>query len=478
MKKSAILLLVLGVFIFPAFSEGCTTILAGKNTTADGSVLHGHNEDMGFTAVGRLWVVLGEEHKQGDKVDVPYVSLDAPASTYRYWASGNAFGTSGLGIASETRPYDSVLVGMNEHGVTMSCNWMYSKEENLPGKGVRRYAMRQLILERSKTAKEAVDLITSLIDAHGQADWGGLTYCLADPKEAWIVETTSKNWVARRVKDDEVLVIENRFTIGEEYDLASAGLVKMASEKGWFLPEKGHNFNFKVVYGDPERMSSPYDIDREERALSLLTEKVGALFPEDLMMVLMDAYEGTSKYHKPINHIEPWEDVTDKLLIPRAIRTNLCQSSTVAHLRGNMPPEVGNVMWYAMNVPGYSGYFPVYAGASSMPEEYQNVNSAYGQNSAWWTTRMLQRVADQDHDLLFSILKTFWEGNRAGIKISGSTIETRALELFKEGKREEALKLIDRFTFSQAENVLQNTRCSGSTSLSGFNSLLMAAERA
>jgi hypothetical protein len=54
MKRIAITALVFMFFLFPVISEGCTTILVGKNATADGSVLHGHNEDMGFTAVGRL----------------------------------------------------------------------------------------------------------------------------------------------------------------------------------------------------------------------------------------------------------------------------------------------------------------------------------------------------------------------------------------------------------------------------------------
>jgi dipeptidase len=457
MKIRIAVLLLVAVFCgVPAPSEGCTTILVGKNATADGAVLHGHNEDMGFTAVGRLWSVAGNAHGQGEKVDVPYVKLDVPSVTYRYWASGNAFGTSGLGIATEARPYDSVLVGMNEFGVTMSCNWMYSKEENLPGKGVRRYAIRQLILERAKTAREAVSLIATLIDTYGQADWGGLTYCLADPTEAWIVETTSRNWVARRVKDDEVLVVANRFTIGDEYDLASTGLEKTARDKGWFAAKEGSKLNFRAVYGDPARMSSPYDVDRENRAYDLLKDKRGAIMPGDIVAVLMDAYEGTPKYHKPINHMEPWEDVTDKLLIPRAIRTNLCQSSTVAHLRGHLPVEVGCVMWYAMTIPGYSGYFPVYAGASLIPEEYRNVNSAYGPNSAWWTFRMLQKVTDQDHDLLFSILKSFWEGRRAVIANSCAVIEARALKLIGEGKKAEAAALLDRFTFSQAKDVLQS----------------------
>ena len=189
---------------------------------------------------------------------------------------------------------------MNQWGVTMSCNWMYSKEESLPEKGIRRYAIRQLILERCKTAREAVDLIGGFIDKYGQADWSGLDYCLADPKEAWIVETTSKNWVAKRVKDNEFIVIANRFVIGEDFDMASKGLMDYAVKMGWYDQKIDGKFNFKKVYGRPDRMNSPYDVDRENRASELLEGKHGVMTPEDLFQVLMDRYEGTNKFRKPI----------------------------------------------------------------------------------------------------------------------------------------------------------------------------------
>jgi len=70
---------------------------------------------------------------------------------------------------------------------------------------------------------------------------------------------------------------------------------------------------------------------------------------------------------------------------------------------------------------------------------------------------MLQKITDLDHDLFFSILKGFWEANRAGIRLSAADMEKRALQLLKNGRKEEGIKLLDRFTYSQAKNVLQNT---------------------
>lgn len=438
-------------------SFACTTILIGKNLTADGSVIHAHNEDMGFTAVGRLWLVKASLYEAGETLQVPYVTIPQVEETYQYWASGNALATTGLGIAAEQRPYDSVLVGMNQWGVTMSCNWAYSKEENLPEKGIRRYAIRQLILERARTAKDAVLLVGNFIEKYGQADWGGLDYCLADPNEAWVIETTSNHWAARRVKDDEILVVANYFVIGEDFDLSSEGLLEYAEEQGWYNPEK-EVFNFRKVYGLPDRMNNPYDVDRENRVYELLESKKGVIVPEDLFRVLMDRYEGTSKYHRPLNDIEPWEDVTDKLLIPRAINTNLCQSSTVAQLRNYLPPEIGSIMWYAMATPGYSGYFPVYAGASEIPIEFQNVNSTISSDSAWWTFRLIQKYGDTNFDELYFNLKNYWISYHANILLRQFKIEEKAIQLLEDDKKEEAIKLVNSFTFSEAQNILEQAR--------------------
>lgn len=455
-QVSLVVLMVMALLLVPIASYSCTTVLIGKEVTADGAVIHAHNEDMGFSAVGRLWAVEAAAHKTGEMLEVPYVSIPQPEETYQYWASGNTLASTGLGISAETRPYDSVLVGMNQWGVTMSCNWMWSKEEDMLEEGIRRYAIRQLILERAKTARDAVNIIANFIDQYGQADWGGLGYCLADPNEAWIVETTTHNWVARRVKDDEILVVANRFTIGKDYEKSSEGLIDFAKEKGWYDSSKG-DFSFRDVYGRPDRMDQAYDKDREARVMSLLENKKGSITPEDLFLVLRDRYEGTSKYTKPLQ-VEIWREVSEGRLIPRTIATNLCQSSSVASLRSDMPVEVGAMMWYAMVSPQYSGYFPVYAGATTVPEEFSNVNSAYSPESAWWTFRMLQKVGDLQYDLAYPMVNNFWTANHANIVGKQKDLERRVLDLMNKDNKEEAMKLLNAFTCSQADTTLYHAR--------------------
>ena len=271
----------------------CTTILIGKSLTADGSVIHAHNEDMGNEAVGRLWVVEPSRHGAGETLDVPYVELPQVPVTYRYWASGNAQGATGLGTVEQARPYDSVLVGLNEMGVAMSCNWAWSREENREGQGIRRYAIRQLLLERAKSARHGVEIIGELIDEHGQADWGGLIYHLADAEEAWVVETTTHHWVASSGSGTTRSAGNaNRFRIGSAYDLASDTLVLDAVERGWLSFHRVERLDFSPVHGQPDEMSQPYDTRREERALDLTARQVRRhAFRRTYFVVLRDCYE-------------------------------------------------------------------------------------------------------------------------------------------------------------------------------------------
>lgn len=211
----------------------CTTILIGSQCTLDGSTILAHNEDMGYNAVGKLWHTDSKTYAEPQNINLPYIPFELK-QTYAYWASGNAKTGIGLGKTKTTSCYDNVLVGMNEHGLTMACNWMQSKEEAVKGKGINRYALRQLLLETNKTAKEAVEFIGSMIEKYGQADWGGLTYCLADKKEAWIIETTASQWVARKILKNEIHTVANQFTIAEHFDLHSENLFQFAIQKGWY----------------------------------------------------------------------------------------------------------------------------------------------------------------------------------------------------------------------------------------------------
>ncbi|MEM7355836.1 MAG: C69 family dipeptidase [Acidobacteriota bacterium] len=438
-------------------SDACTTILIGKGLTADGSVIHAHNEDMGNDAVGRLWYSPRASHAKGERFSVPYVELERPAESLGYWASGNADGGVGLGTAAASRPYDSVLVGLNQHGVSMSCNWAHSREDNSEGVGIRRYAIRQLILERATSARHGVEIIGALIERYGQADWGGLIYNLADPEEAWVVETTTRQWAARRIRDDEIHVTANRFRIGEDYDLASASLVRHAVAKGWHESAEEHGsaegpLDFSRVYGRPERMHEAYDTLREARALELLAPKRGRLRPADVVAVLRDRYDGTPNFAPPQSTPVWREDLADRPDLKRAISTNLTQSTFIAHLRGDLPVSIGAMMWYGTGTPTWTGYFPLYAGGGTVPPSFSK-NDAASEDSAWSLFRRLQHAADRDFERNRSKADASWNRQWSAAKSRQKAIEVKAIELWTSGKRSESSRLLAELTSGEANRV-------------------------
>ncbi len=460
-RRSLSVLFIAVSILFSLFEcrdvTACTTILVGRTLTADGSVILGHNEDMGLEATGRLWSEKSHTFKEDIHIEVPYITLRQTHRTHAYWASGNPKESSGLGINTQQHSYDSVLVGMNQWGVAIACNWAHSKEEDSPQKGIRRYAIRQLLLERCKNARESVKLVGSLIDQHGQADWGGLIYCVADPDEAWVVETTTHHWVACRVPNNAIHAVANRFTIGEEFDLASQDLIQYAKTRGWYDPQFG-KFSFRDAYGLPEKMNQPYDRDREERVHKLLDGKRGSIEPMDIFAILRDRYENTDKYTHPQKTPVWRENISKDPSLSRTINSNLCQSSSVAQLRGYLPVEVGPIMWYAMANPGYSTYFPIYAGADRVPESFSWQDGSRSSNSAWWLFKSLQLAGDRDYEKLYPLVKDFWAAHYALITVRQQQIEEKALSLIRNGSKDEAVSLLQSFTFNQAEIALHHAQ--------------------
>ena len=420
----------------------CTTILIGSQCTLDGSTILAHNEDMGYNAVGKLWHTDSKIYDEPQNINIPYIPFELK-QTYAYWASGNAEAGIGLGKPKTTSYYDNVLVGMNEHGLTMACNWMHSKEEAIKGKGINRYALRQLILETNKTAKEAVEFIGSMIERYGQADWGGLTYCLADKEEAWIVETTASQWVARKILKNEIHTVANQFTIAEHFDLHSENLFQFAIQKGWY--DKNTKFSFREVYGNTAFLDTHYDERRSTRVDELLSHKKGIITINDVMDVLRDRYDDTPEFSLPFLQ-ECWRELCMEKNIRRPISTNITQSSSIAHLRNDTEDFFSSVMWYACATPNFNGYFPIYAKSKLIPEIYSK--EGLMQENAWQFSKKLQIEGDENYYKNSILAQSFWKAFENEIHFKMKLLEN---QMILTGRSE----LMDKFTYTTALDLLR-----------------------
>src|SRR5574341_654752 len=257
----------------------CDTVVALGNATADGVTLFGKNSDREPNEAHHLLRVPRADHPPGSKVTCTYIEIPQVERTYEvllarpFWIWG-------------------AEMGANEHGVTVGNESIFAKVPYEKGPGLLGMDLLRLGLERGGTAREALDVITGLLENYGQGGNHGFThpfyyhnsFLIADPHDAWVLETAGNHWAAEQVKD--IRTISNGLTIGSEWDLASPELVSYAVRRGWC---KGRDdFHFGRCYSDFVYTTFSYCALRRQRTQSVLGQDKGGITVQTLMRVLRD----------------------------------------------------------------------------------------------------------------------------------------------------------------------------------------------
>lgn len=368
----------------------CTTFIAGREATADGSVLLAHNEDLGNNAAQHYLVVPREHHDPGEVVTL-WGGAEIPEV-------GETFGYIATTVFDIDFIPGDITTGINEHQVMVANNLAYQRSAISPAPTDGRVLWTEftrLALERAATAREAVLLIGQLSEDYGLGGDPGTLFGVADPDEGWWVEVTQAGpWVAERVPDDAVSVRANTWRIGavdltdSDRFLGSADLVSFAEARGWYDPEEGP-FDFVSAYGDPHAIDATWNTHREARVLALLGARLPAIRPEDAQAALRDHYEGTD------------QDLTDGYREGSPHHTperTLCVLSTeiasVCVARAWLAPEVGGLCWRALATPCSSVFVPWYLGQDDVPTPYTLGTDEPTVGSAYWAFRDLGTTVD------------------------------------------------------------------------------------
>ena len=204
----------------------CDTLVAVGEATADGTVILAKNSDRQPNEAHVLAHVPRARHEAGATVKCTYIEIPQVEETYEVLLS-KPFWIWGCEM------------GVNECGVAIGNEAVFTKEPYDKEPGLLGMDLIRLALERADTARQALDVIVELLETYGQGGNCGFrheeyyhnSFIIADPHEAWVLETAGKFWAAERVRG--VRTISNGLTIGGEWDLASPGLVEHAMEKGW-----------------------------------------------------------------------------------------------------------------------------------------------------------------------------------------------------------------------------------------------------
>lgn len=464
-----------GFSLQPTPKEGlnCFTVVAGKDATADGSVMVAHNEDDHGKNLVNWYRVPRQTHDNGETItlatgaEVPQVQ-----TTYGYlWLE-----MPGMKFA------DSYI---NEHGVVIASNACPSREDNpeLTDGGIG-YWLRRLMAERAATAREAVEVAGRLVEQYGYAS-SGRTYSVADNKEAWVMSVVNgKHWVAQRVPDDKVMLIPNYYTIrqvnlsNDDVFMGSGDLISYARKRGWYHPEDDGPFNFRKVYGHPRALASDGNIPRKWRGLELISgrdfemedsfpfavkpeDKVGL---EDLMDLLADHYEGTEwDESQRYRHGEPHAHGVNSICAPHN------QYGFVTQLRSDMPADIGTVMWLAPRRPCIQPYVPWYLGMQQIPGDFaqsgpekalethfeapDNMYEAAPGHAFTQYARFANYV-DKHYGKLHERVGSFKQETQQQIFREQEQAEKQALDVYP-NDREKALEYLSRFTIKYLEHTRQ-----------------------
>lgn len=382
MKKITLLIIIFFLAGWLQASEdafNCFTIVAGKDATADGSVLLAHNEDDYGRLLVNIYKVPAREYRHGDVFTMKGGTVLPQINS-----------TLGL-LWLEIPENDFADSYINEYGVAITSNACPSREDKpeLSAGGIG-FSMRRLVAERAQTAREGVHIAGELISQYGY-NASGRAYIIADAREGWLLHAVNgKHWVARRVPDGEVAVIANRYTI-DSVDLndhenfqGTPDIIEYAVRRGWYDPQKDGEFNFARVYSNPGSFTDMRNVLRQWQGTNLLASKTHKLdepLPfsfkprrdvrlNDLFRVLRDHYEGT-KYDAS-DHYKNGSPNSDKY---RTICTESTQYAFVAQLRGWLPAEIAHPVWICLRHPDSNAFSPWYASMATAPDGYSRENA-------------------------------------------------------------------------------------------------------
>jgi dipeptidase len=367
-------------------SKSCTTVIAGRNTTTDGSVLYGKSED-DPNQLDYLWYIQRKTHPKGTVIrETTGLEIPQVEETYAYWWD-----------QSPKMMFSNVII--NEFGVAFGSDGCGSKEdtsEELEKRGEivnggLGFRLRFILAERSKTAREAVLLAKELINKYGYSA-SGRNLNIVGPEEAWQLQMVcGKHFVARRVQDDEVVILANTFSIREinlddtENFICSPDIISYAIKREWYNPDKDGEFDFAKTYANEFYHTADWNTHRTwilakllQKNFPLTVEEAEAgLMPvsvkpdrklsvKDMMEIFRNHYENTSLCTYKNDDLSPHYVKNAPLCNANTHKVNIIQQ------RNWMPVEIGTVNWRALSNPCQSVFVPWYLGINNVPEIYQN----------------------------------------------------------------------------------------------------------
>ncbi len=354
----------------------CDTIVALGSATEGGITLFGKNSDREPDETQNIKIIPAEKYSAGAEVKCTYITIPQAEQTARvflcqpFWMFG-------------------AEMGANEYGVAIGNEAIFTKEKPAQT-GLTGMDLVRLGLERSRSAREALDTIIKLLEEYGQGGSCGYRYKLyymnsfiiADKKEAFVLETVKRWWAWKRVKD--TWSISNVISLRRDYDECSAGLIKNAVEKGYCKSD--NDFDFRECYSDKFMTWAAKGREREKRSRELLSRQDKKLNLQDFTGILRDHGENCDN-----QKWSPDKSGATLCLHSKDPLTNRTQS--VCSMVAELNPENNFYLTTGASNPCLSPFFPIFTKDTGVPEGYREGGELYNPESFWWQCEKYHRLA-------------------------------------------------------------------------------------
>jgi len=389
----------------------CDTFVALGSATRDGSVIFGKNSDRDPNEAHEVVLVPAADHPAGATVNCTYIALPQVPHTHAvllakpFWIWGAEMGT-------------------NEFGVAIGNEAVFTRVPTEKGPGLTGMDLLRLGLERTKTAEEALHVITGLLAEYGQGGNCGFShpfyyhnsFLIADLREAWVLETAGKEWAAEKVRD--VRSISNQITIGSRWDLASPNLVQLALDRGWC--KNRADFDFSRCYSDFLYTRFGAAAHRKACTTQLLEKKRGQITPLDAITFLRSHGLSEDPAWRPDPAVAGAEVCMHAGFGP--IRISQSTGSLVAHLK----PDLSTCWVTATSAPCTGIFKPLWLDVER-PWREPSPKGEFDPACLWWRHEKLHRTVLLDYPARSAWMREDRDRIEAGfIELAGTASPDRA----------------------------------------------------
>lgn len=485
MRKSISLIsiVIISLFLIQDFVYACTNLLVTKGASKEGATMISYTADS-HTLYGELYHWPAADYPPGTILKI-----------YE-WDTGEYKGE----IPQVAHTYN-VIGNMNEHQLAIGETTYGGREELHNPTGIMDYgSLMYIALQRAKTAREAIEVMTDLMDKYGYCSEGE-SLSISDPNEVWIMEMIGKGpdkkgavWVAMRIPDGYICGHANQSRIqtfplnDKENCLYEKDVIKLAREKGWFNG-KDEEFSFSDTYNPVDFGGARFCEARVWAAFNRVKKGFGDQYLDyamgknlknrmplwikpdekislyDVMELMRDHYEGTpmdmnndiggGPYKVPIR----WRPMTWKInkddsvtyLHERATSTQQTGFSFVTQSRSWLPDPVGGIFWFGVDDSYTTVYTPMYTSMTQVPSCYAVGNGSmmeFSDSSGFWLFNQVSNFAyTRWVDIIPEIRILQKELESSYISNTGE-IDSKAVELFNDNP-EMAVKFLTEYSVAK-----------------------------